>query len=115
MPTAPVIGTSGNGISNVPAAPWTLRETAELTVGVVVLQTVEVSLMVSMRDPGLVGATLLSEPWRHLNITFWPTADAGRFTTVVMYVGAAAVPPESPVQAIRLGNGFPKVVGNVEL
>jgi hypothetical protein len=79
-----------------------MRDTAVPDGALFPLQTraVEENAIESMRDPGFVaGTSLLSDPWRHLNRTLWPIADAGMLMLTFLYSGAAAVPPERPLQA----------------
>src|SRR5437763_17181768 len=63
-------------------------------------QTRPVIVTVSMRHP--TAALPLSVPHRQRSCTFWPAAEGGRVTVVVMN------PPELPLQHDRLMSGLKK-------
>lgn len=66
------------------------------------------NVMLSIRTPTVPAATApMSVASRHLSRMFWPFADAGRLTVVVMYAGAAVVPADSPLHAWRPAIGLP--------
>jgi hypothetical protein len=70
----------------------------------------------SIRTPAApVAETLLSVAARHFNLIGCPLAVAGRVTVEVIYAGAAVVPPESPLHAIRPPIGLPNAVEIVAL
>lgn len=80
------------------------------------LQSEPLIAISSILAPGAPPAiTLLSEPTLHFSWMLCPLAAAGRFTVVVIYVGAAVVPPDKPVHACLPGRGLPKPVLNVPL
>src|SRR5918992_1567204 len=60
----------------------------------------ESSDTVSTRQPAPTGVVEESVPSRHLNCTLWPSALAGRLTTVVVK------PLELPVQTCRPASGL---------
>src|SRR5258706_14319575 len=70
----------------------------------------EIPVMVSIRTPAAPAAmALLSVATRHFILTICPLAAAGRLTVVVIYVGAAVVPPDRPLHTIRPAIGLPKL------
>src|SRR5258706_5102824 len=70
----------------------------------------EMPVIVSIRTPAAPAAmALLSVATRHFILTICPLAAAGRLTVVVIYVGAAVMPPDRPLHAIRPAIGLPKL------
>src|SRR5258706_1250523 len=72
----------------------------------------EMPVIVSIRTPAAPPATALeSVATRHFIRTICPLAAAGRLTVVVIYAGAAVVPPERLLQASLPAIGLPKPTG----